>query len=152
MTELNRAIKAIRPPLSEVDPKSFYISWAYVAFNIAIGVYFLYTPTSKIRVPVVTTLLNNYFWGMTFIVLAIWLLVALLTNNWHSIRRAMVAGLFVKLFWAYALIALAIQIGFVKTLASMAMWFFIATIQAITVIHFLPRDVIRVKNNGGTHD
>lgn len=143
MTEIQQAIKDARPKLKSADPKTYYISWAFVWFNYAIGAYFWTTPLGNLHVPVVTPLLNNYVWGVLFASLAFWLMAALVDNDWPAIRRAMIGGLFVKAFWAYALIFLAFDVGFWRTLANMAMWFFIAAVQAIVVIHFLPKDIKR---------
>lgn len=148
MTDIQKAIQEARPKLSVVDPKSFLISWAFVIFNAAIGIYFFNTNVSELRVPGVTGITNNYFWGAVFIFVGFWLMVALLKNDWPAIRRAMIMGLLVKLFWSYALVVVAIQAGLLRTLASMAMWFFISAVQAIVVVHFLPKDIARVGSNG----
>lgn len=150
MTDIQQAIKEARPKLYAVDPKSFLISWGFVIFNAAIALYFFNTSVAELRVPGVTGLTNNYFWGFLFLSLAVWLAYSLIKNDWPAIRRAMMAGLLVKLFWSYALIVVAMQAGFLRTLASMAMWFFISAVQAIVVVHFLPKDIVRVSN--GRHN
>jgi hypothetical protein len=145
-----KEIAKVRPKLYDVDPKSSLICWSFVVFNILLGIYFLKTDLHTLRVPIVTGLFNNSMWGSIFLLLGVWLFGSLLNNDWNSIRYSMIAGLFVKAFWMYALVVVALQVGWLKTLASLTMWAFIFTIQAITVIHFLPKEVLGIKDRSGT--
>lgn len=145
VAQVDKDIVKIRPSLFAVDPKTYLISWAFAVFNLIMCIFLFNTPGETLRVPTITGLVNTALWGGVFLGLSITLTIGLLFNKWAVIRGSMIAGLFIKAFWAYALVVVAIQQGWIRILASLGMWAVIAAVQAIVVIYFMPKDVVKIK-------
>ena len=127
--------KKFFPPYRILDPIGFYISWAFVFFNAILGIYMWLN--RSIAAPLF--FIRFDFWAFVFILLAIYLFVALIKNSYSHIRLAMLLALVVKAFWTYALIVLANRSGFARNLYLLDMWLMITTAQALVVIFYPPR-------------
>lgn len=144
---LDTDMRELRPPLRSIDAKSFWSSWVYVFLNTSVGI-FLFNYNANLHYVITNQSLTFKAWGSLFLVLAAYLAVSLLRNDWRQIRFAMMAGFCLKMFWAVALIFTALDVGLLRVLASMAMWLSLASIQAIVIIYFVPKELVGAKTNG----
>lgn len=141
MTDLDKRLSNIQPKLKLVDPKSFYISWTFAGLNFCLGIYFINEQITLRQDFLTGAGITHTMWGAMFLLLGGLISLSLVRNNWKWIRRIMMAAFFVKLFWAVILFFVGMDEGFMKILASFAMWFSLASIQAVVMIYFIPKDV-----------
>lgn len=137
--DLQHEIREIRHRLYKVSPLVFTITGIYIGMNIVIGVV-MAVAFDEARVVASLLIVNSFltyrFWGMVFIALAIFQGWSLYRNNWDMVKRALLAGVVVKSFWAVGLVIRAfVEQG---TLLIALPWITLALIQIATVIFFLP--------------
>lgn len=122
------------PTYRALSPIGFFISWAFIPFNVVLA-YYLYAQKSGI--PLVLFPLK--IWAFLFMVVAVYLLIGLMRNNLKHIRWAMILGVIFKTYWAWALLIYAIRDGFVHDLYLLDLWFLVAFVQALVAIYIPPR-------------
>lgn len=137
--DVRHEIQELRHRLYKVSPLVFAITGIYIGMNIVIGVV-MAVAFDESRVVasllIVNSILTYKFWGFAFLGLAAFQGWALYINNWNMIKRALLAGVVIKSFWAVGLILRAIvEQG---TLLIALPWITLAIIQIATVIFFLP--------------
>lgn len=131
--ELNQA----RPLLFKVAPLTATICWIYVFINILLFFSFFFYHRPIIKLLIVNNVLTFQFWGVLFLAVASFGLYSLLTNHWNRIRRALLAGIVVKMAWLTTLIIFTAH-NFRQGIFITILWGFFAAIQAATYIFFLP--------------
>jgi hypothetical protein len=131
----NKRLKQARPSLFKVAPLVYCICWGFAIVNLLIA---LGMATFVATKPIaIAQLLTYRQWGAVFGLLAIVGAYSLSSNNWKLARNVMLAGLAVKAVWLVALIARAFIVP--STLLITAVWLFIAYVQALTYVYFLPK-------------
>ena len=132
-------LKKLRPPLRLIAPMTYWITWGFVAVNFLIGVSFMtiYKPATPIII--VTTYSPIEVWGVLFTLMGGNIVYGLLANNWNWARKSHIGGLVIKAAW---LLALLERIPENPPAAFVAcIWGFLAFIQAVVYIYFLPANV-----------
>lgn len=125
-----------RPDLSNVSPIVFKLTWAFVPLNILIGLAILLQKTIA-QPPLITQTIPNEIWASFFIAIAGCLAYSLLRNDWKMQKRTMTFALFIKAVWGLALLVQVFRTDG-EALGVLAIWLFIAYVQANCLIHFLP--------------
>lgn len=126
MSQLEAQLKQLRPSLFDVGPLEAQIILAYGVFNILIGPALALVPRSVVFLP-------NWVWGAIFTALGVWMVWALLTNNWHMSRLSLLVGILVKSIWLVALVLLSlVDHSWTVTLV----WAAFAWIQILCYVYF----------------
>lgn len=133
-----KKIQRLRPPYRIINPLGFWISVAFVPFNLFLGIYLLNIPLHSLELP----LLQTFGWGIIYVIIGLWLALALKKDKLKLIRWAMLAGLFIKIYFMSILFLLAIDDGFLHDLYILDLWGLVALVQALVIIFFVPREVI----------
>lgn len=136
MANLEQAMRKIRPSLRIVAPLTYYICWGYALVNILIGIglFLLQHPAAPIAV---AEILSYKEWGFIFIAIGVIGLHGLLGNRWNLTRNVLLAGILVKSIWMIALIVRSIIVP--ETTLITAVWIFLAYVQVLTYIFFIPK-------------
>lgn len=130
--QLNNA----RPDLSNVSPIVYKLTWAFVPLNILIALAIGIQKTVA-QPPLITQTISNEVWAALFLGIAVFLAYGLLRNDWKTLKRTMATALFIKAVWGIALLIQSIRTDG-EALGVLAIWLFIAYVQANCIIHFLP--------------
>lgn len=126
-----------RPTLFTVAPLTASICWIFAAVNTIVGLalLYLYEPTQPILV--VNSVFTFDVWGYIFLLLAVFGVFAIVTNDWELIKKTLLAGLLVKCIWLIALIGRSLVHPRTTVLLT-AIWVLFALVQAVTYVFFLP--------------
>lgn len=126
-----------RPRLSTVAPLTYAICWGFAVVNIllGLGMFFLYQTPIPLTV---ANILSYQQWGILFLGVGVLSIYTLLRNYWWATKNLMFAGLTLKAVWAVALIIRCIDAP--PTILITAVWLFLAYVQAVTYIYFLPKN------------
>lgn len=134
--EIKKKLNEARPNLSNVSPLVHKLTWAFVPLNIMVGLAVAIQKTVA-QPPLITQSIQNEIWALAFFSIAAFLAIGLKRNDWTLIKRTMTFALFIKAVWALALIIQTVRTGG-EALGVLAVWIFIAYVQASCLIHFLP--------------
>lgn len=129
MVSISNKIRTARPRLSTVSPLVFSITWGYAITNLFIAHSLLVSQQTGF-------ILSNNLWSGVFAILSFGLAYSLVMNDWKKIKRFMVGALFVKIIWAFYLVAQSLNEA--STTGVLGIWVFMAFVQAMTVVHFVP--------------
>lgn len=132
----NPTIPTLTPPFKMFNPLGYWISMAFVPFNLLLGLY-LYTQNPGVNLPI----LHAWGWATVYVIIGLWLFIALKINNLKAIRHAMITGLFAKAYFMYLLLYLGWQNGFLATLSIIDLWGMVAVTQALVVVYFTPQEL-----------
>lgn len=136
MTDIKKQLNNARPALSNVSPIVFKLTWAFVPLNILIGLALVFQKTVA-QPPLITQSVPNAAWAVSFLGIATFLTYSLIVNDWQLLKRTMTFALFLKAVWGIALLIQTVRTGG-EALGVLAIWLFIAYVQANCLIHFLP--------------
>lgn len=137
---MDKEIRNIRPKLSAVSPLVHWIAIGFAALNLWLAQIIWTAPAP--RLVIYNRLFTQEFWACVFIALACGIIYGILANRWNMIRYSLIAGLFVKAIFLYALFALALQIGIQAIEGTVALWLFLVWVQIGAVIFFLPKVLV----------
>lgn len=144
MTNIHQSAHSLRPRLSTISPLVHWISTGFMWLNIWLAFIIWTTPQAKLIIYNHGT--TQQFWSVVFVLLAAGVLYGILSNRWRVVRYSLVAGLFVKAVFLYALIVLAAQTSFDSVEGSLALWLFLVWVQIGAVMFFLPPVPKEIKN------
>lgn len=130
-------IRHARPRLYVIWPLTHAIVCLFIGFNLLMALYFFLVPTAY-RTAIFNIFIPLQVWGAIFLCTALVLAWGLFRNDWQLTRGAMMAGIAVKAWWTYILIASMFSAGS-RLLGVVAMWLLILGIQIATVVYFAPR-------------
>ena len=137
--DIHHQITELRHRLYKVSPLVFAITGIFIGMNIVIGIVMI-SAFDENRVVTSLLIVNDFLtykvWGLIFLALAAVQGFSLYRNDWSSIKKALLAGVVVKSFWAVGLVLRAIVDQ--GTLLIALPWITLALIQIATVIFFLP--------------
>lgn len=133
---IRKRLNQARPNLKDVSPLVYKLSWAFVPLNILIGLAIAVQKTLA-QPPLITAAVSNSVWAISFMIIAIFIGYGLIVNNWQSIKNGMIFGLFIKAVWGIALLIQTVRTEG-EALGVLAVWLFIAYVQAMCLVHFLP--------------
>lgn len=136
MTDIDRAIKAIRPPLRKVSPHTFWLSLGFGVFNILTG-YFLFNSTILVTLQVVS-IISLQAWALIFVIHGLLMLYSLFTNNWWLTRMLNLAGVGIKTAWLLEILAVTV-IGrnpFLLLVFSLVLFFQLVNCRLWPKVHF----------------
>lgn len=140
--KLQKEIQKARPSLRTVTPLAHWILVIYSMFNLILGIsLFFAIDQTKITAPllIVNEFLTYRFWGIVFIILGVFKLVSLKTNNWNLSRKSLLVGVSIKAAWAIALIVRSLTSP--GTWLVTIMWLALALVQIVTFIFFMPPSI-----------
>lgn len=126
---------AVLPQYRKLSPIGYWVSWSCSVFDIVLAFWLYVRPLIMIESP----FHSIYWWPLVFATLAVYLAVALITNNMKGVRTAMILNVIVKAYWAWTLVLLTDKTGIINGLSILDLWFFVAIIQAIIAIFTPPR-------------
>lgn len=135
----NHQISNLRHRLYKVSPLVFCLTSIYILMNIIVGttMAIAFDETRVVTsLLIVNDILTYKVWGGIFLGLAAFQFFALARNDWGLIKKALLAGVVVKSFWAVGLILRAVVDQ--GTLLIALPWVALALIQIATVVFFLP--------------
>lgn len=133
---IKKQLNNARPDLKIVSPMVYKLTWAFVPMNLLIGLSIIVQKTVA-QPPLITQAMPNSFWAVSFVGIALALAYALKNNDWKLIKSTMTFALFIKVVWGIALLIQVVRTGG-DSLGVLAVWLFIAYVQANCLIHFLP--------------
>lgn len=137
MDKLNRqSLKAARPRLSLIDPKTSAFCWGFAVANmlLGLGVFFIYNESV---VPLAIAGLISYkWWGTLFFTVGALTAYFLVINDWQLIRRMQLVALTLKSIWATALLFTVFTEH--RAIIITIIWLLLAYFQATVYIYFLP--------------
>lgn len=136
MNDIKAKLNNARPDLSNVSPIVYKLTWAFVPLNILIGIAIGIQKTVA-QPPLITQTIPNEIWAGVFLGIAVFLAYGLLRNDWKLLKRTMAFALFIKAVWGIALLIQSVRTDG-EALGLLAIWLFIAYVQANCIIHFLP--------------
>lgn len=131
-------LQKARPNLRLISPLRFWLVVGFIIFNSTIAHILWIQPAEQGRLAIYNEIFTHKFYAVVFVILALSLLMGLLFNSWKLIKKAMLAGLFVKALFAYALVQLGIQYGFTTIEGTTALWLMIMWVQFWLYIDFEP--------------
>lgn len=137
--KLIQEIRAARPHLKNVSPVSYWFIMLMGAFNLFIGLAFLFAINPNTDDPAfraVTSVIPFGTWSILFIIVGLIKLWAIAVNNWRASRWSLLMGVAIKSGWAVALIVRTFYQADNAFLA--ATWLALAIAQMTIYIYFLP--------------
>lgn len=152
-SELLKELHKARPKLRTVTPLAHAVLLVYAFFNIFLGVsLFVTIDQSRITSPllIVNDVFSYKFWGVLFVVLGLFKLFALKTNNWDLSRKSLLVGVAIKAAWALALVVRSTANA--GTWLITLMWLALAAVQIVTFIFFMPPAVQTTKQPKGDNE
>lgn len=133
MTDLNKQLRDIRPPLRIAAPLTFYVTLGYAVFNIVLGSLLFKTDLSHLLTFV--GLINATIWACIFLAYGLTMAAILKYNNWSVTRRFILVGITIKTMWLLELLVEALAgRGFVLVF----IWSLLLYLQIISYIYFTP--------------
>lgn len=133
---MDKVIRQLRPRLSEVSPLVHWTAAGFVWLNIWLSHIIWSAPQP--RLTIYNNVLTQQFWAIAFLVLSAGIVYGIFSNRWQVVRYSLIAGLFVKAVFLYALVALAFQTSLNAVEGTLALWLFLVWVQVGAVIFFLP--------------
>lgn len=132
MDNIDKVLRDIRPKLRVVAPLTYFISWGFAIFNVAISVpLYRINEESFLIVGVVSTKI----WAAAFFVMGFLIMYALLKNKWKLDQNLMLLGVFLKSAWLMELIARTVN-G--KSFILVAIWSLLLYLQFVAYLYFTP--------------
>ena len=128
MSELEAKLKELRPSLFDISKLEAHIILAYGVFNVLVGPILITLP----RADNISVLLPVPIWGVIFMLLGVWMLASLWTNNWQATRDSLLAGITVKTVWLIALLFVAMRSNWSVAL----LWGIFTWIQIVCYVYF----------------
>lgn len=140
--EIAQAIKEARPKLARVSPLVAKIVIGFGVINILLGIG-LATTQASLATPLVVAPERFYYqlWGFLFFVLGVAMLWLYARNSWRGMRYTFVIGMCFKFMWAIALVVRYVSGEFSNPIV-LIIWLFMAYIQAVTYLHFMPQPAL----------
>lgn len=140
--EIAQAIKEARPKLKRVSPLVAKIVIGFGVINILLGIG-LATTQASLATPLVVAPEQFYYqlWGFLFFTLGVAMLWLYARNSWRGMRYTFVIGMCFKFMWAIALVVRYFSGEFSNPLV-LIIWLFMAYIQAVTYLHFMPQPAL----------
>lgn len=142
MKEIKHQIHELRPSLRLIAPLTWSIMLGFGILNLVLGLSLMYYPLGR-PVAVVTEFTPLWGYGLVFMVLGVFMLYNLWRNNWKWLKRLTICGLLIKSIWLFALVLRLFDGG---NAIILALWLFLTYVQAMTYVHFVPKNA-GVKND-----
>lgn len=134
MSNIDRTLKHLRPSLRLMAPQTFWFSFGFGIFNVAIGIALL---AVKILFTLkVVGIIPLPVWGFIFLTQGLAMLGSLMVNNWKTTRIINILGVAIKTAWWLELISITI-IG--RSPFLLYVWSLLLFLQVINCIYFMPR-------------
>lgn len=127
--------KITKPKLVVIAPLTNSMVNLFIWLNALIAVSILGQAPNPGLI-IINSYFMSYVWAGVFMALSLFLVVGKLTNNWGLIKHGLVAGLFTKLIFTYALVVVGFQYGWISVVGILALWVAIVWVQFFTVMYF----------------
>jgi hypothetical protein len=134
MSNLDRALKQIRPRLRTIAPQTYWFSIGFGVFNTVVGLS-LYNVVILVTLNLVG-IIPIRAWALIFFLHGVAMLMSLALNNWKLTRALHFVGVSIMSAWWLELIAVTIS-G--RSAFLLYVWSLLLFLQIVVCIYFTPR-------------
>lgn len=134
MSNIERTLKILRPPLRKVAPQTYWFSLGFGLFNIILG-YALFNVQILTTLQVVS-IFPLQAWAVLFFLHGVAMVWFLRSNSWNVVRYLNVAGVAIKSAWWLELVSITIT-G--RSPFLLIIWSLLLFLQVINYVYFMPR-------------
>ena len=138
MNDLRQTIREIRPSLKIVAPMTFYtiLSYSIVTILICVNWQLVQREVPEMRM---VGLFSIKGWAIIFVSYSVFTLIALALNEWKWLKKLLIWGILLKIFWVLQLLSVAISHASPIVLSSVITWSFFAYLQFLNYNYFTPK-------------
>ncbi len=144
MLKFRSNIRKARPNYRLVNPTGFWIMLGFVFLNVCLAVAIAAVP--DVSDLAVYKVFPQDVMAALFGLIAILMALSIAMNAWRFMRLTLGLGLFIKVFYGYSLIELGFRTTFVGILGVTSLWLFVAMVQFLLVVYFLPTNITTTQN------
>lgn len=138
MNNLKQTIREIRPSLRIVAPMTYYTILSYSIATIILCVNFQLVQREVPEMRVIG-IFDIRMWAIIFASYSVFMLMFLSLNEWKMIKKLLIIGILLKVFFLLQLLSVAITNSSAIVLSSMITWSFFAYMQFLNYKYFTPK-------------
>lgn len=138
MNNLKQTIREIRPSLRIVAPMTYYTILSYSIATIILCVNFQLIQQEVPEMRMIG-IFDIRMWAIIFASYSVFMLMFLSLNEWKMIKKLLIIGILLKVFFLLQLLSVAITNSSAIVLSSMITWGFFAYMQFLNYKYFTPK-------------